>query len=127
MIVAGVPYHRARDIITGIGGGDARDNYYASAMLFGAIGLSPRGVMENDPVVVHAQLPLMALADRLILLADASQLRLRGNLLLCPFSELDLLITDDRAEPHVLHQFEAAGVEVVIAALDAPHAEGDPD
>lgn len=61
---------------------------------------------------------MVASANKVIVLADSSKLEKVGFAEVCSISEIDVLITDDRADPELLRGFEAAGVEVVVAPVD---------
>ena len=48
-------------------------------------------------------------------MADSSKLGVNSNFLFVPLSEVDILITDSDADPEILKEFEAQGIEVIIA------------
>jgi len=62
----------------------------------------------------------------LIVLADSEKLGKSSNFILCPLSEVDVLITDSNADPEVIHQFETQGVEVIRVAAVAEEVEAPP-
>ena len=48
-------------------------------------------------------------------MADSSKLGVASNFLFVPLSEVDILITDVDADPKLVQEFEAQGIEVIIA------------
>ena len=72
---------------------------------------------------LQAERQLLARADRLIVLADASKFAPRGNLVVCPLSRIDTLITDEAAAPEALAMLREAGVETIVVNPDAKAME----
>ena len=70
--------------------------------------------MESDPFLIRAEQKLRKQADKLIVLADSSKLGKRSNFIFSPLSGVDVLITDSNADPEMVRQFEAHGIEVII-------------
>lgn len=56
-------------------------------------------------------------ANSVIVLADSGKLENVGFAEVCPIEDIDVLVTDDRADPALLETFRAAGVEVVVAPV----------
>ena len=54
-------------------------------------------------------------SQRVVVVADATKLGQRAFCTICPPEHLDMLITDDSADPAAVRDFEAAGIEVVLA------------
>jgi DeoR family ulaG and ulaABCDEF operon transcriptional repressor len=95
-------------------------------MFMSTPGISDTGVMESDPLLIRAEQKLMKQADKLIVLADSSKLGKRSNFIFCPLSDVDVLITDSNADPKLVRQFEAQGIEVItVEALAEGAGEAD--
>ena len=121
--VPGGEIYRKQGIILSAYENDTIQNYHGSKMFMGTPGISRQGVTESDPVLIRAEQKLKKQADTLIVLADSFKLGKSSNFILCPLSEVDVLITDNNADPEIIHQFEAQGVEVIRVAAVAEEME----
>jgi len=117
--VPGGEIYRKQSIILSAFENDAIQHYYGTKMFMGTPGFSDQGVTESDPLLIRAEQKLKKQADTLIVLADSSKLGKRSNFIFAPLSDVDVLITDSNADPEIIRQFEAEGVEVVIVAAVA--------
>jgi DeoR family transcriptional regulator, aga operon transcriptional repressor len=54
-------------------------------------------------------------AQRVVVVADATKLGRRAFARIWPAAQVDVLVTDDSADPAVVARFEAAGIQVVTA------------
>jgi DeoR family ulaG and ulaABCDEF operon transcriptional repressor len=121
--VPGGEIYRRQEIILSAYENDTIQNYHGSKMFMGTPGISGQGVTESDPLLIRAEQKLKRQAATLIVLADSEKLGRSSNFILCPLSEVDVLITDSNADPEVIHQFEAQGVEVIRVAAVAEEVE----
>jgi len=85
--------------------------------LISPVALDPqRGAMNylwHEAAVARA---MVAQAERLVLLADASKLGAVSRAQICPLPAVHLLVTDDRAEPALLQRLRVAGVAEIAVA-----------
>jgi DeoR family ulaG and ulaABCDEF operon transcriptional repressor len=107
--------YRSQGIILSAFDNDSIPNYHCTKMFMGTPGISKIGVMESDTLLVRAEHKLKKQAEKLIILADSSKLGVTSNFLCVPLSEVDILITDGDADPQLVQEFEAQGIEVIIA------------
>jgi DeoR family ulaG and ulaABCDEF operon transcriptional repressor len=121
--VPGGEIYRRQEIILSAYENDTIQHYHGSKMFMGTPGISGQGVTESDPLLIRAEQKLKKQADTLIVLADSEKIGKSSNFILCPLSEVDVLITDSNANPDVIHQFEAQGVEVIRVAAVAEEME----
>jgi DeoR family ulaG and ulaABCDEF operon transcriptional repressor len=112
--VPGGEIYREQEIILSAFENDTIQHYRGSKMFMSTPGISDAGVTESDPLLIRAEQKLRKQADKLIVLADSSKLGERSNLVFCPLSDVDVLITDSNADAEIVDQFEAQGVEIVI-------------
>ena len=106
--------YRKQEIILSSFENDTIQYYRGSKMFMGTPGISDAGVMESDPLLIRAEQKLRKQADKLIVLADSSKLGKRSNFIFSPLSDVDVLITDSKADTKIVRQFEALGIEVII-------------
>lgn len=94
-----------------------KDNteYYRSSMMFmGTPGIGKFGLMESDPLLILSEKKLKKQTDKLIVLADSTKLGKRSNFVFCPLDEVDVLITDSKADESLVDYFKEQGIEVII-------------
>jgi DeoR family ulaG and ulaABCDEF operon transcriptional repressor len=121
--VPGGEIYRKQGIILSAYDNDTIQNYHGSKMFMGTPGISGQGVTESDPLLIRAEQKLKRQADTLIVLADSFKLGKSSNFIFCPLSQVNVLITDSNADPEVIQQFEAQGVEVIRVAAVAEEME----
>ena len=117
--VPGGEIYPKQEIILSAFEDDTIHNYHGSKMFMGTPGISNQGVTESDPLLIRAEQKLRKQSDELIVLADSSKLGKRSNFIFTPLSDVNLLITDSNADPEIVGQFEAQGVEVISVAAVA--------
>ncbi|WP_428242042.1 DeoR/GlpR family DNA-binding transcription regulator [Gynuella sp.] len=115
--------YRDQNIILSPFPDDISSRYYASLLFIGAHGVGPQGVMEADPQIVQAVMKLMDQAECRVLLVDSSKFQNRSNLLVCPLTKIDIVITDDGIDAKSRKMIEAAGSQLMIAKNDVDSVE----
>ena len=81
---------------------------------FTGAGIGKFGVMESDPLLIRSEQKLKKQAEKLVILADSTKLGKRSNFVLCPLSDVDILITDSKASDADIKYFEDNGIEVIV-------------
>jgi len=77
-----------------------------------------RGLTEANPSESAFKEIMVANATRVVVLIDSSKLGRTALSLFAPLSSLDILVTDDGADPGIVEQVRATGIEVCIAATE---------
>lgn len=113
--------YRKQGIILSAFENDTIQYYHASKMFMSTPGIGEFGVMESDPLLIQTEQKLKKQAEQLIVLADSTKLAKRSNLILCPLSEVDILITDSEADPKLVRFFESEDIKVI--QVDVNQAE----
>ena len=93
---------------------DSTEYYHGTMMFMGTPGIGKFGVMESDPLLIRSEQKLKKQTEKLVILADSSKLGKRSNFILCPLSDVDILITDTNADPGLVSYFEENGIEVIL-------------
>ena len=84
--------------------------------VLGADGVSAAdGVTTYDETEARTNHAMVAKADRTIVVADGSKIGRAAFAALAGLAEIDILVTDESADPAELDRIRAAGVEVVVA------------
>ena len=89
----------------------------------GTPGIGPYGVMESDPLLIRAEQKLRKQAEILVVLADSSKIGVRSNFVVSPLQDIDILITDKKADEKAIAEIESHGVEVIIADESLPKSD----
>jgi DeoR family fructose operon transcriptional repressor len=91
---------------------------FADTAFISARGLSlQRGLTEANPVESALKEIMVANATRVVALVDSSKLGQTALSLFAPLQRVDVLVTDDAADPTILGRLRAAGVQVSVAAV----------
>ena len=93
---------------------DNTEHYRSSMMFMGTPGIGKFGIMESDPLLILSEQKLKKQTDKLIVLADSTKLGKRSNFVFCSLEEVDVLITDSKADPELIEDFKEQGIEVII-------------
>ena len=86
-----------------------------ATFFLGAAAIDSRGVYVEADLERPTKLALMAIADRVVLLADHAKFRRSAPVLLCPPSALTTLITDRTPPAALVAVLRQAGVDVQVA------------
>ncbi len=106
--------YRKQGIILSAFEQDSTQHYHATKMFMGTPGINGYGVTESDPLLVRAEQKLRRQADSLIILADSSKLGKRSQFICEPLEEVDIVVTDDRAEDEHVNLLEQHDIRVIV-------------
>ncbi len=88
----------------------------ADVAFMGASGIDDElGVWDTTMVEVPIKRAMLAAGQRTVLLADGAKFAMEGMVRVCGATELDTVVTDDRAPNRSRRDLEQAGVEVIVA------------
>jgi DeoR family ulaG and ulaABCDEF operon transcriptional repressor len=111
--------YREQGIILSSYENDCTSYYHGTMMFMGTPGIGKFGVMESDPLLIRSEQKLKKQAEKLVILADSTKLGKKSNFSLCPLSDVDIIITDSKADPSEIRYLEDNGIEVmVVEAVD---------
>jgi len=106
---------REQNIILAPAGEDSMPRFHAPKLFMGAAAVGPRGVMQQDVILVAAERRLVERADQVILLVDSTKFALSSGAIVCGLGEVDVLITDSGVTAPQIAMVEAAGIRLVVA------------
>ncbi|MCJ8323983.1 MAG: DeoR/GlpR transcriptional regulator [Rhizobiales bacterium] len=109
--------YREQKIILSPFENDGTKNFSAKRMFMGAQGISNRGIMEADPLIVQAEEKLINQADELIMLLDSSKFAKRSSLVVCALSKISKVITDSDISAEAVEMIQEAGIELIIVPV----------
>ena len=119
IMLSGGTIYREQNIILSPFDNDVTRNFYARRMFMGAQGLGPLGLMEADPLLIQAEQKLIDQADELVVLADSTKFKKRSSLILCGLKRITTIITDSGIEDREAAMLEEAGVNLIVAEVQA--------
>jgi DeoR/GlpR family transcriptional regulator of sugar metabolism len=94
----------------------ALEQVHADLLFLGTSGVRGDGsVMDSTTVEVPVKRAMLRSADRTVLIADGSKFPGSGLARVCGPERLDVLVTDEDADPGTLDVVRQAGAEVVLA------------
>jgi DeoR/GlpR family transcriptional regulator of sugar metabolism len=80
-------------------------------------GINEQGFFNNNLLIVEAERQMMQAADEVIVVADSSKFGRQSLTHLCPLSEVDHVVVDDRINHEWKEKIAAAGVNLHVAAI----------
>lgn len=124
VLMPGGVLYREQSIMLSSFQDDVTQHFWARRMFMSCAGIGPLGIHENDPLLVRAEEKLMARADEVVILADASKFEGRASLVLCPLHRISTVITDERVTDRAAAMIEAADVRLVTVPVPNAAEEG---
>ena len=82
----------------------------------GVHAVSAAGIFMRDSEDAAMNRAFIAAASRTTVLADHTKLRAYASFRVCPWTQVQRLVTDPAADPDVVAAIRAQGVEVVLSA-----------
>jgi DeoR family ulaG and ulaABCDEF operon transcriptional repressor len=113
--VPGGAVFREQNIILSPFEDDGIARFHASKLFMGAAAVGPRGLLQDDIVLIQAEQKLMDKADQLIVLVDSSKFRTSAAYLVCALDVIDTVITDAGLQQSELDLLKSHAIEVIIA------------
>ncbi len=102
--------------MVGVTAFDALQRLYFEKLFIGVCGIHPEHgitVIESDEALILSE--MVRHAKQVIAVADSSKLGMVTSMKVCPPQEIDLIITDDGAEPETLEAFRRCGIDILQA------------
>ena len=97
-------------------------HFAAARMFIGCQALTTNGLMQTDTLLVQSERRLMERTNEVIVLADSSKINAPASLSVCPLSQIDVVITDEKIDPQALRWLQAHDIDVKIASIGADEA-----
>lgn len=113
VVIIGGQYNKSQSIT--LAPQDEISSLYAGHWMFtSGKGITADGLYKMDMLTAMAEQKMLNHIGRLVVLADSSKLGQRAGMLFCPAERIDILITGHDADPQVLEQLRAKGVEIML-------------
>lgn len=92
------------------------EQVHADVAVLGGIGITEKGIWNNNGLVIAAQRKMIAAAERTIFALDASKFGRKALSITTAFGPNITIVTDTRPAPAVERAIEAAGATLTLAA-----------
>lgn len=116
VVTGGVPRRQSYELVGPLVAA-ALQNLTVDLAVLGADGLTGRfGVTTLDPGEADASRQMLAVARRVVVVADATKLGRSTFARICPLEQIDLLVTDREPTGELRTDLDAAGVGITVAA-----------
>jgi DeoR family transcriptional regulator of aga operon len=102
--------------MVGVTAFDALQRLFFEKFFIGVTGIHPQHgitVIESDEALILSQ--MIQHTKQVIAVADSSKLNMISAMQVCSPSQIDLIITDDGAEPEVLEAFRKQNIRILLA------------
>jgi len=114
VVIPGGMVYKNSQLILDPFGGNFFDNYAASKLFMGVGGIRIQGFTNTDPLLIQMERNMIKSAEEVIILADSSKFEGRGDLMLCSFEEVSMLITDSGIKAEQRKMIEETGITLII-------------
>jgi len=124
LICTGGNYEERSRSYVGPGAEEALRRFVIRWMFVGLDGLHPElGASELNPGQAVLKERIIPRAENVCVVTDHTKLGRTTPFLFARPDQIDVLITDDGADPEILKRFEDRGVRVIVAREEAPPAK----
>lgn len=89
--------------------------YAATTMFTSGKGLTTEGLFKTDMIIANAEQQMAMHAERYVVLMDSTKLGKKVGMLFKEFDKIDLLITGKEADPAIIQELKAKGLEIILA------------
>ncbi|AUI66772.1 MULTISPECIES: HTH-type transcriptional regulator UlaR [Glaesserella] len=113
VVILGGQYNKNKAITLSIGGHDM--SYAANIMFTSGKGFTVDGLYKTDMIIAHSENQMSSKAEKYVVLLDSTKLGKRVGMLFSELSKVDILITGSEADPNIIQQLRAKGLEVILA------------
>lgn len=93
------------------------DKFSATKLFIGAQAITPRGLMQTDPLLVQNEQQLISRADKVIVLADSSKFEAKASLSVCSLDKIDTVVTDTGLSSETKKMLLDNDIEVILAEV----------
>jgi len=114
--VGGGEFHKDPGILYSPDAGQA--TFFAAQFFVGALGVSPLGALEQNPLLIHQSAYLSRNATEVILLADSRKFEIDTLPVAIPAANITRIITDDGLTDRHAKMLDEYGISYTIASSD---------
>ena len=118
LILIGGSYLRESDTFVGPHTEETLRQYHASKAFLATVGIDKKlGLVNSHIQETPLKRAMAENADEVIVLADSSKLAVKGLIATVPLRDVDRIVTDSGANPEVVAEYRALGIQVDVVDL----------
>lgn len=114
IVIVGGQYNRHKAVTLSLNS-ENEMNYSANIMFSSGRGFTEEGLFKTDMIIAHSEKRMSSKANKYVVLLDSSKLGKKVGMLFTELNQIDLLITGSNADPEIIAQLQAAGLEIILA------------
>lgn len=114
VVIMGGQYHKNQAITLSLNT-NAESMYAANIMFTSGKGLTTDGLYKTDMLIANSEQRMLGKVGKLVVLLDSSKLGKQAGMLFSSIQDIALLITGKEADPQLIAQLRAQGLEVLLA------------
>lgn len=115
VIVVGGYFYRPSKVLLGAPAVQLLRDVNASTTFVSAGGLTLDGIGHSNSLIIETEQTMIARGRKVVLLADHSKFGMGGALKVCPWTNVDTVITDRPAPAAFARFFRTQGIKVIVA------------
>ncbi len=107
---------RAKELsVSGVMAYENMGEFQVDKVFIGVAGITADGIYDFIPEEAKLRKRVIDRARKVIALADFSKFGTQAMCRVCDVTEIDILITDEKAPAHILKELEKQGIQIIIA------------
>lgn len=114
LVIMGGQYNKEKSITLSLNQQN-ETNYSAHIMFTSGKGFTCDGLFKTDMIIATSEQQLSSKAEKYVVLLDSSKLGKQVGMLFTQLHNIDLLITGKEADPQIIEQLTAAGLDIILA------------
>lgn len=114
VVIMGGQYNKNKKVLLSLH--TQNEMSYAATMMFtSGRGLTSEGLFKTDMIIANSEQQMAMHAERYVVLMDSTKLGKKVGMLFKEFDKIDLLITGKEADPAIIQELKAKGLEIILA------------
>lgn len=114
LVIMGGQYNKNKEITLSLNA--QNDTTYAANIMFtSGKGFTTEGLYKTDMIIANSENQMSSKAEKYVVLLDSTKLGKRVGMLFSELNNIDILVTGLEADPEIIKQLKAQGLEVILA------------
>lgn len=114
VVIIGGQYNKNQAITLSLNS-PADSMYSANIMFTSGKGMTAEGLYKTDMLIANSEQRMLSKVGKLVVLLDSSKLGKQVGMLFTELQNIDLLITDKKADPDIIESLKSKGLNIILA------------
>ncbi|WP_301099697.1 HTH-type transcriptional regulator UlaR [Otariodibacter sp.] len=114
VVIMGGQYHKNKAVTLSLSSQN-ESMYAANTMFTSGKGITTDGLYKTDMVIANSEQRILPKVNKLVVLLDSSKLGQQVGMLFSRLDNIDILITDKKADPIIIQELRDKGLEIILA------------